>query len=362
MSETSPNLSLPYLAPAQAQKHVTVNEALRRLDAVVQMSVVSDTLAAQPGAPVEGAAYILPPGKTGSAWGAMPNHAIAAWRDGAWEEIRPRTGWMAAVVDTATLLIFDGASWSQAAFRAHLGLGDAAVRAVGEAGAVVPLLNADATWSGVTTMMGRFRCGLGPTSAYPALGGHSGAFQISNPIDLSYGLILGVRSDTGAGWVQAQRFDGAQTVYPLVLQPNGGGVAVGGGFQPLTDGVDSVGGPGARFHTVFAQTGAINTSDAREKTALQPLSATVKRAARRIIAEIGVFQWRAAVDQKGEAGARLHVGVTAQAVRDAFLAEGEDPMRWALFCVDTDDRGQERLGLRTDQVLMLMIMALTSQD
>lgn len=37
LSETTPRLALPYLMPAQAQKHVTHNEALRMLDALVQL-------------------------------------------------------------------------------------------------------------------------------------------------------------------------------------------------------------------------------------------------------------------------------------------------------------------------------------
>ena len=41
MDLTSPNLKLSYLAPAQAQKHVTHNEALRQLDALVQLSALS---------------------------------------------------------------------------------------------------------------------------------------------------------------------------------------------------------------------------------------------------------------------------------------------------------------------------------
>ena len=36
-------LSLPYIAAAQAQKHVTHNEALRMLDAIIQLSVKSAT-------------------------------------------------------------------------------------------------------------------------------------------------------------------------------------------------------------------------------------------------------------------------------------------------------------------------------
>ncbi len=51
---TTPNLALPYLAAAQAQKHVTVNEALDALDGLVQLSVISAALAAPPGKPGRG--------------------------------------------------------------------------------------------------------------------------------------------------------------------------------------------------------------------------------------------------------------------------------------------------------------------
>ena len=35
--ENSANLQLPYIMPSQAQKHVTHNEAVRTLDALVQL-------------------------------------------------------------------------------------------------------------------------------------------------------------------------------------------------------------------------------------------------------------------------------------------------------------------------------------
>ena len=43
--EQSANLQLPYIMPSQAQKHVTHNEAIRSLDAIVQLSVVDRDLA-----------------------------------------------------------------------------------------------------------------------------------------------------------------------------------------------------------------------------------------------------------------------------------------------------------------------------
>ena len=48
MGETA-NLGLPLLQPAQAQKHVTVNEALVRLDAALHLSLLSISTATPPG-------------------------------------------------------------------------------------------------------------------------------------------------------------------------------------------------------------------------------------------------------------------------------------------------------------------------
>ena len=107
----STNLILPYLVGGQAQKHVTVNESLRRLDALVQLNALSATTSAEPGAPDDGAVYVLPAGKTGANWGAMANGALAYYRDGAWEQISPRSGWLVMVRDSVTLMRHDGADW-----------------------------------------------------------------------------------------------------------------------------------------------------------------------------------------------------------------------------------------------------------
>ncbi|HHN73529.1 MAG TPA: DUF2793 domain-containing protein, partial [Thermopetrobacter sp.] len=62
---TSPNLALPLLSAAQAQKHVTVNDALSRLDGLVQLSVKDRNLAAPPASPVDGDRYIVATGGSG---------------------------------------------------------------------------------------------------------------------------------------------------------------------------------------------------------------------------------------------------------------------------------------------------------
>jgi|CXWL01.1.fsa_nt_gi hypothetical protein len=111
MSEQSANLSLPFLASGQAQKHVTVNESLLRLDALVQLRCVSATTSAQPGAPSDGALYLLPTGKTGANWGAMTDGALAYFRDGVWEQLTPREGWLAYVCDADKFVAFSGSAW-----------------------------------------------------------------------------------------------------------------------------------------------------------------------------------------------------------------------------------------------------------
>lgn len=105
----SPNLALPYIEAAQAQKHVTHNEAIRTLDALVQLSVLDRDLTAPPGSPADGDRYIPASGATG-AWAGWDLN-IAAWQDGAWVKLVPREGWLAWVADEDLLLVWDGSAW-----------------------------------------------------------------------------------------------------------------------------------------------------------------------------------------------------------------------------------------------------------
>jgi len=111
MDET-PNLKLPYILPSQAQKHVTHNEALRLLDAVVNLSVKSRTLTAPPATPSAGTRYIVASSATG-AWSGKAG-AIASYIDDGWLFIQPATGWQAYIEAEAKLLVFDGTSWNPA--------------------------------------------------------------------------------------------------------------------------------------------------------------------------------------------------------------------------------------------------------
>lgn len=109
MSETSPILSLPYIQPSQAQKHVTHNEALRVLDAVVQLAVEDRDRADPPGSPQVGQRHIVAPGAIG-AW-AGHDHDVAVFEETGWSFAQPRAGWRAEVLAEGQGVIFDGSHW-----------------------------------------------------------------------------------------------------------------------------------------------------------------------------------------------------------------------------------------------------------
>ena len=114
MPDTTPNIALPFLFAAQAQKHVTLNESLLRLDAVVQLTVLDRDLAAPPGSPADGDRFIIAAGASG-AWAGQAAGTIAAWQDGAWAFIVPREGWLAWVADEDTMVAWSGTQWISAA-------------------------------------------------------------------------------------------------------------------------------------------------------------------------------------------------------------------------------------------------------
>jgi len=148
----TPNLSLPYLAAAQAQKHATVNEAFDALDGLVHLSVISAGLTAPPVSPTEGDRYIIATGGTGAtgAWAGW-DASVAQFSGGAWLRLIPQTGWLAWDAANGQLLVWTGSAWSGLDVAMKLLTRAASVRvAQAPAGAATDMVVAEELLSGLS--------------------------------------------------------------------------------------------------------------------------------------------------------------------------------------------------------------------
>lgn len=105
-----------------------------------------------------------------------------------------------------------------------------------------------------------------------------------------------------------------------------------GHHRPHVDNGYNIGTAAFRAATLFAGTGTINTSDAREKTTPEAIDDAVLDA----WADVSpvAYRWLASVAAKGDF-ARTHFGLIAQQVKDAFEAHALDATRYGLLCHDT---------------------------
>jgi Protein of unknown function (DUF2793) len=109
MPNTSPRLDLPYIQPSQAQKHVTHNEAVQRLDALVQMVVLAMGAQTPPVAPNAGDMHAL--GATPVSDWAGQADMLALWDGTVWQFIAPQEGWRTFDRSSAQAQVFDGGDW-----------------------------------------------------------------------------------------------------------------------------------------------------------------------------------------------------------------------------------------------------------
>ena len=97
MSSETMRLQLPLLQPAQAQKHVTVNEALMRLDGLTNAVLESTSVPMPPEVVIDGQCWWVPPGAAG-AWTGRGGH-VAVGSNGGWIYVKPARGMRVFVAD-----------------------------------------------------------------------------------------------------------------------------------------------------------------------------------------------------------------------------------------------------------------------
>ena len=100
------------------------------------------------------------------------------------------------------------------------------------------------------------------------------------------------------------------------------------------DGAIDMGASSARFQDIYATNDVINTSDRNEKQDILEITAAEYNVAKACKGLLRSFRWIDAVEKKGD-DARIHFGIIAQDLQDAFTAEGLDSGRYGMFISST---------------------------
>lgn len=129
---------------------------------------------------------------------------------------------------------------------------------------------------------------------------------------------------------------GTGTYLPVTLWAGGAErlrIDTSGNGLAGTDNAQTWGSAAKRWSVIYAGTGAINTSDAREKTAVASLSAAEIAAAKQLSSEIGAYKFLSAIALKG-AEARSHIGMTVQRAIEIMESHGLAPFAYGFICYD----------------------------
>jgi hypothetical protein len=109
MTDITPRTGAPLLAAAQAQKHVTHNEALYQFDAFLCARFLDRTLTAPPSSPADGDTYLVHATATDKWTGQDAKIAYCA--DGDWRFYAPFGGLVAYVANESKLIVYTGSAW-----------------------------------------------------------------------------------------------------------------------------------------------------------------------------------------------------------------------------------------------------------
>lgn len=206
-------------------------------------------------------------------------------------------------------------------------------------------------------------------------------------------IILEGRNTTASNPTSKQEFahigvggtisGGYNTRYPIIINPLGFGIRLVystnssfSGLQPIDedglidDNTHSLGMQFARWSTVYLASNPIVGSDASLKQDIENLDDAERRVAVSCKSLLKKYRLKQSVEQKGD-DARIHFGIVAQELQQAFIDEGLDPSRYAMFCSDTayehenqfyseeeapdDAVAVTRLSVRYEQLLAFII-------
>ena len=107
-----------------------------------------------------------------------------------------------------------------------------------------------------------------------------------------------------------------------------------GNVLPGTDDAQDFGSSSKRWDDIYATNTTIQSSDRELKQDIEELSEAETHVAQACKGLLRKYRWKDAVAQKGDE-ARIHFGIIAQDLEDAFTAEGLDVGRYGMFVKNT---------------------------
>ncbi|RYF54974.1 MAG: hypothetical protein EOO27_22295, partial [Comamonadaceae bacterium] len=139
------------------------------------------------------------------------------------------------------------------------------------------------------------------------------------------------------------------------------GLRISSSVLPSVDNTYAFGSTALRWTTLYAATGAINTSDERSKQDIESIPDEVLDAWEEV--NFVQYRWTESVERKG-AAARKHAGLIAQSIHSAFQSRGLDGFAYGLLCFDeweaedgkegnADVPAGSAWGIRADQCLFM---------
>ena len=174
-------------------------------------------------------------------------------------------------------------------------------------------LESDAPGIGVVDKIAAFKAKSGPTTFTEA-----GTFSVYGTTP-SARFIIGKESAS----ITFNSFMGGFSVLPANSSTGA-----------LTDNICNLGSGDNKFRTIYAGTGTIQTSDRNLKQDIENITEAERRVAVACRGLLRKFRFRDAVEEKGD-DARIHFGIIAQDLEDAFSVEGLDAHRYGMFCEDS---------------------------
>jgi hypothetical protein len=147
------------------------------------------------------------------------------------------------------------------------------------------------------------------------------------------GVDIGLTNQNGTTWTIGQN---AVLNELSIRSPSGTRLHFGSGgiVRAGADNTQDLGSSSFRWKQIYAGNATINTSDRNEKQDIEEINDAETRVAIVCKGLLRKFRWKSAVAEKGD-DARIHFGIIAQDLRDAFAAEGLDANRYGMFTSDT---------------------------